>query len=140
MLIRIDISTGVPLWQQIVAQVTREIMSRTLAVGDQLPTVRELAAELRVNPNTVARAYLELERDGVVETRRGIGTFACEVIDRHSASERRQMMISRIDELIVEAVLLQIPRSELLELLTERMAAIESDPTVSSPTDKEKAV
>jgi GntR family transcriptional regulator len=120
MLIRLDQSTGVPLWLQIVNQVTRQVVSRSVPAGDRLPTVRELAAELRVNPNTVARAYLELEREGVVETRRGLGTFACNVVDRHTRGERRQMIADRIDALLLEAAHLEVTPAEVRHILDER--------------------
>jgi len=127
MLIRIDQSTGVPLWLQIVKQVTKQVISRGVSVGDRLPTVRELASDLRVNPNTVARAYLELERVGVVETRRGQGTFACDVVDRHSLDERRKMIVDRVDALLLEASHLQVSHDEVIEILEERARAVESE-------------
>ncbi len=126
MYIRIDSSSGVPLWQQVVAQVTRLAVSGGFAPGERLPTVRELATELRINPNTVARAYQELERDGVVETRRGSGTFAAETpAGPHPALQERLGRIApRVDALAVEAVQLQIGEDDLLRLVAERMRQI----------------
>ncbi|HYH82656.1 MAG TPA: GntR family transcriptional regulator [Longimicrobium sp.] len=76
MLIDLDLSDGRPLYQQIVDEVRRAVVQGTLEAGDALPSVRALAAELRVNPNTVQQAYRELERAGLVYGRRGQGTFA----------------------------------------------------------------
>ncbi|HEX8725553.1 MAG TPA: GntR family transcriptional regulator [Gemmatimonadaceae bacterium] len=79
MLILIDPADSRPIYVQIMDEVRRGLMVGTLAPDDPLPSVRQLAADLRVNPNTVAQAYRELERDGVVHVKRGQGTFANEV-------------------------------------------------------------
>ncbi|MBV9479133.1 MAG: GntR family transcriptional regulator [Acidobacteria bacterium] len=72
---RLDLHSGVPVYRQIIDQVRGGIASRLLSVGDQLPTVRQLAVDLSINPNTVARAYRELELGGVLETHQGTGSF-----------------------------------------------------------------
>ena len=71
----LDLASGVPAYRQIIDQVLGAIASATLHGGDQLPTVRQLAVDLSINPNTVVRAYLELEREGLVSKRRGAGTY-----------------------------------------------------------------
>jgi GntR family transcriptional regulator len=78
-----------PLYLQIVDEVRRAFVRRTIAAGDPLPSVRQLAGELRVNPNTVSQAYQELEREGLVEVRRGQGTFATGEVG--SARQRRSV-------------------------------------------------
>src|SRR2546421_13130253 len=72
---RLDLASGVPVYRQIIDQVRGGIASGSLSIGDQLPTVRQLAVDLSINPNTVARAYRELELVGVLETHQGTGTF-----------------------------------------------------------------
>ena len=72
---RLDLHSGVPVYRQLIDQVRGGIASGSLSVGDQLPTVRQLAVDLSINPNTVARAYRELELGGVLETHQGTGTF-----------------------------------------------------------------
>ena len=72
---RLDLKSGVPVYRQIIDQVRGGIASGTLSVGDQLPTVRQLAVDLSINPNTVVRAYRELEFGGLLETHQGTGTF-----------------------------------------------------------------
>ena len=72
---RIDLKSGVPPYLQIVQQVTHALRMDVLAVGDQLPTVKEVVAEVAINPNTVLKAYRELEHAGLVEGRPGVGTF-----------------------------------------------------------------
>ena len=76
MLVRIDHNDSRPIYQQIMDEVRRALVVGTLRANDPLPSVRQLAIDLRVNPNTVAQAYRELEREGVVHVRRGQGTFA----------------------------------------------------------------
>jgi GntR family transcriptional regulator len=124
MYIRIDSTNGVAIWQQIVNQVTRQVISGNLEPGDRLPTVRELAADLRINPNTAARAYQDLERDGIVETRRGAGTYVCDVIRDKSPDELFHIIEQRLDEVIVEAQHFNLTRDELLELFSKRVEVL----------------
>jgi GntR family transcriptional regulator len=89
MLITVDQNDPRPIYVQIMDEVRRALVLGTLAPDDPLPSVRQLAVELRVNPNTVAQAYRELEREGVVHVRRGQGTFASE--HKLNGSERRRL-------------------------------------------------
>lgn len=123
MLFRIDVQSGVPIYQQVGDQVRRMIAAGTLLAGDRLPTVRELAAELVVNPNTVARAYQDLEREGVVETRRGMGTFACEPSRRMTHEDRHALLAERMDGVIADAVTVGFPLDDIPALWQERVAA-----------------
>jgi len=124
MLFRIDTASGVPIYQQIVDQVKRSVAAGTLLPGDQLPTVRELATDLVVNPNTVARAYQDLERENVVQTRRGLGTFICEPATRLNLQERRQLVADQLDRALVEALHLDIRPEEIKQILDDRIARI----------------
>ena len=123
MLFRLDTETGVPLYQQVVEQVRRMIASGTVLPGDRLPTVRELAADLVVNPNTVAHAYQMLEQAGVVETRRGQGTFACEPSARMTREQGRERVAALLDRALAEASLLNVPAEDVADLCRERIAA-----------------
>jgi GntR family transcriptional regulator len=88
----IDLHSGVPVYRQLIDQVRGGIASGALSAGDQLPTVRQLAVDLQINPNTVMRAYRELELGGVLETHQGTGTFiANKKIERSSAERDRQL-------------------------------------------------
>ena len=88
----IDLHSGVPVYRQLIDQVRGGIASGALTAGDQLPTVRQLAVDLQINPNTVMRAYRELELGGVLETHQGTGTFiANKKIERSSAERDRQL-------------------------------------------------
>jgi GntR family transcriptional regulator len=94
MLIDLDLSDGRPLYQQIVDEVRRAVAQGALAADDPLPSVRTLALELRVNPNTVQQAYRELERAGVVYSRRGQGTFAA----RNGVADHRELLLRDVAE------------------------------------------
>ena len=131
MLLRLDSESGVPFYQQVVQQVKRLIASGTLAPGDRLPTVRELAAELVLNPNTVARAYQDLEREGVVETRRGQGTFACAPSSHLTRSERRGLIAGLLDRALVDARHLGLSPEDVIELLKERIEESHEQPLTS---------
>jgi len=114
--------TGVPLYQQVVEQVRRMIASGTILPGDRLPTVRELASDLIVNPNTVAHAYQLLEKEGVVETRRGLGTFACEPLTRMTQAQSRAALAALLDRVLTEAQILRFPLEDIPPLWQERVA------------------
>ena len=117
----LHISTdGVPIYQQIVDQIQFRIMSGQLSVGDELPTIRGLAESLQVNPNTVARAYRELENDGLVEKRRTTGTFVAEMPSGHSARQRRRLLAPQVDKLLIQSRQLGFPLDEVIQQLRRR--------------------
>ena len=125
MRIRIDATSAAPLWRQIVHQVTLQILAGNVALGERLPTVRELASELRVNPNTIARAFQEMERSGIIETRRGLGTFAREAAGQPDTHARR-VIEHLIDDLVTEAVRLGVSPGEVADAFAERMERLRS--------------
>jgi GntR family transcriptional regulator len=87
---KIDLKSGVPFYRQIIDQVKAAIATGTIAAGDRLPTVRQLAVDLSINPNTVSRAYTELELTGLVETQMGSGTFVGDrTVERDDVEQRR---------------------------------------------------
>jgi GntR family transcriptional regulator len=89
---QLDLHSGVPVYRQIIDQVRGGIASGQLTQGDQLPTVRQLAVDLEINPNTVVRAYRELELGGLLETHQGTGTFiSAQKIKRSDAERERQL-------------------------------------------------
>ena len=88
---QLDLQSGVPVYRQIIDQVRGGIASAALCVGDQLPTVRQLAVDLSINPNTVVRAYRELELGGLLETHQGTGTFISAQLRGGEAERERQL-------------------------------------------------
>jgi GntR family transcriptional regulator len=123
MAIAFHINTGsnTPIYQQITDQVRLAVTTGTLAVGEQLPSVRALAEELVVNPNTVARAYGELMREGLLESRSGRGVFITPKRKVFSRSESRRRLQPLLDSLIGEAMVLDFTPEELREAFEEKM-------------------
>jgi GntR family transcriptional regulator len=110
-----------PLYAQLERAIRVSIATGRLQVGDRLPTVRQLAVDLRVNANTVAKVYGELERAGVLETRRGVGTFVREADeDAGSPSERERRLEELVDRFLCEAIALGFSVSEIVEHLKHR--------------------
>ncbi len=101
--IRIDTKSGVPFYRQIIEQVKFAIARGDLKPGDQLPTVRQLAVDLSINPNTVIRAYRELELAGVLETQQGSGTFVGTQKPRVDELEQERMLDQILTELLARA-------------------------------------
>lgn len=102
MKLNIDSSSSVPIYIQIEDSIHSLIAAGQLQPGEQLPTIRELAADIRVNLNTVARAYFELDREGVISTQRGRGTFVSGVPDQKQLEKKRQKLLESIFESAVE--------------------------------------
>src|SRR5438874_10404015 len=117
MQIHISTNDGVPIYQQIVNQVKHLVAAGRLATGNEIPPIRALAGELLVNPNTVARAYLELERAGVVTKRHGSGTYVSEAGSPLAKKERMKILAVRIDALLAEARHLDVGLEEITKLL-----------------------
>ena len=125
MLLQISFKSGIPIYLQIVDQIKDAAASGALQPGEALPSIRPLAEELRVNRNTVAKAYSELESLGVIETLPGRGCFLKENHSVLRKEVRRKLLIEEIDRAVVQAHHLQVPRDEFLELIQERIAALE---------------
>lgn len=119
--LRIDPSSAVPVYAQVVEQVRTLIALRALRPGDKLPSVRELAAQVRINRNTAAKAYQLLEAAGVLETRAGQGTFVADGVPPWSRDERLRRLEQSIGRALIEAYHLGIPFDEVLKI-TERLA------------------
>jgi GntR family transcriptional regulator len=118
--IHISPHDGVPIYQQIVTQVKYLVAAGRLAAGEELPAIRVLAERLQVNPNTVARAYRELEVAGVVEKRRTAGTYVSDAGSPLARRERNRILAGRIDALLAEARQLGVTTDDLIELLRQR--------------------
>ena len=124
MIFQINYKSGKPIYLQLVDQIKAAAASGALQNGEALPSIRPLAEELRVNRNTVAKAYSELESLGLVETQPGRGCFLRENHVGLRKEARRKMLVAEIDQLIVQAHHLQVGRDEFLELIEERLAAL----------------
>ncbi|MBS1700500.1 MAG: GntR family transcriptional regulator [Armatimonadetes bacterium] len=120
MQLRISEQDGVPIYLQIVNQVKLLVASGRLEPGEELPAIRGLAEQLMVNPNTVARAYRELENEGVVTKKRTAGTYISEGAPRLSRPECIRILTERIDALLAEARQMNVPTHEILDLVRQR--------------------
>ncbi|AIE85883.1 GntR family transcriptional regulator [Fimbriimonas ginsengisoli] len=127
MRIHISPTDGVPIYLQIVQQVRRLVAGGELMEGEELPSIRSLAERLVVNPNTVSRAYRELETGGVVVFSRGLGTFVAASDRRMANEEKRALLAQRLDSVILEGRQMGVTFDELLDLMRERGLAVAPD-------------
>ncbi|HLQ79358.1 MAG TPA: GntR family transcriptional regulator [Terriglobia bacterium] len=125
MRLHINFKSGKPVYLQVVDQIKSMAASGALRPGESLPSIRPLAEDLRLNRNTVAKAYAELESLGVIETVPGKGCFLKTNQSPLRKEVRRKLLIEEIDPLIVQAHHLQVPDEELIELIQDRIEALE---------------
>ncbi|MFA7344038.1 MAG: GntR family transcriptional regulator [Terrimicrobiaceae bacterium] len=121
MRLSISTNTGEPIFRQIVGQVSRMVYRGQLRVGDELSSVRVLAEELGVNPNTVARAYQELVQGGLLESRPGRGFFVGERRNTFSDEERARRLDAAVESFLQEAAFLGTPASEIKAALNSKL-------------------
>ena len=126
MLLEINFKSAKPVYLQLVDQVKAAAASGALRAGEALPSIRPLSEELRVNRNTVAKAYAQLESEGIIETQPGRGCFLTASPSLLKKDARRKLLVADIDEAIVRAHHLQVTRSEFLDLVRERFDALAS--------------
>lgn len=115
-------SSRVPIYQQLVQQVRTGVARGDLAAEERLPSVRQLSRDLVINPNTVARAYTELEREGMLHTRPGLGVFVAAIKTELTRDVRRRRLVELLDDVLTEAVHLGFSREEVQKLLSDRAA------------------
>jgi len=118
--IELDVKSGVPFYRQVIDRVRSAIATGELEAGDRLPTVRQLAVELSINPNTVSRAYTELELTGLVETQMGSGTFVGQVPVAPDDVERRRLLDQICQELLSRASAHGFTLDDVLKNLEQR--------------------
>jgi GntR family transcriptional regulator len=119
---RLDLHSGVPVYRQLIDQVLAGIASSSLAAGAQLPTVRQVAVDLSINPNTVMRAYRELEIRGVLDTQQGTGTFIAQKKVKQDEVERRRRLNQLVGEFVARAGSAGFSVGDLLEQLNDLSA------------------
>lgn len=134
--IAINLDDGLPIYRQIANQIRYMVASGVLQTGEELPSIRALALRLKVTPNTVVKAYDELEGAGVIEKRHGAGTFVTDTRLPLARRERERIIEQRIDALLVEAHQLGYGAVELLAAFRRRQTEIEGDPTPEDTDDR----
>jgi GntR family transcriptional regulator len=113
---RIDNASDRPVYQQIIDQIKRDIALGRLIKDEKLPTVRQLARQLAINPNTIAKAYRQVEREGIIVTKPGAGAFVASLDSNLSKSVRKKIASEELERIAIEAFHMQIDRQTLLEL------------------------
>ena len=117
----IDLSSGVPIYRQLIEQVKYQIATGVLKPHDELPSVRALAGQYLINPNTVMRAYLELERDGVIYKKRSVGTYVAEKDVSMSREEKFKIVRQLLDKTLVQAAELGLSPVDMQQVFQERL-------------------
>ncbi len=117
MLIEIDYHSGVPIYRQLIVQIRQQIMTDGLKEGEQLETVRELAARLKVNPMTISKAYSLLETEGLVERRRGIGLFVASIRKGRREEIKKKLLNDIVNKAAITAIQLGVSEEEAVEFL-----------------------
>lgn len=133
MFIQLNFKSGKPVYLQVVDQIKAAAASGALRVGESLPSIRPLAEQLRINRNTVAKAYTELESQGVIQTVAGKGCFLTQNNSPFRMELRQQMLAEEIDAVIVQAHHLQINKDELLQLTLQRLELFEEKTKTNTP-------
>jgi GntR family transcriptional regulator len=121
MQIRIDNASDRPVYQQIIDQVKRDIAMGRLIKDEKLPTVRQLAGQLAINPNTIAKAYRQLEQEGIITTRPGSGAFVANLDSNLNRTVRRKLINEQLERIVVEAFHMQIDSQTLQEWFKNTM-------------------
>ncbi len=115
MQLKIDNASDRPVYQQIIDQVKRDIALGRCLAQEKLPTVRELSAALAINPNTIAKAYRQLEREGIITTRPGSGAFVAELSTDLNMSVRKRLVNADLERAVVEAIHMKIDKKTLAQ-------------------------
>jgi GntR family transcriptional regulator len=119
MLNPIDPRSAVPIYVQVIEQIRQRVAAGVLAPGDQLPSVRELASQLLINPNTAVRIYRDLEREGLLEFHRGQGTFVSERAKALAERDRLRLLAKRLEDIVQQARTFGVSDDALADLLRE---------------------
>jgi len=123
----VETTSATPIYAQLIAQVKRAIAGGVMQAGEPLPSLRELAAQLRVNPLTIARAYRELEQQGIITTEHGRGSYISASAVGVSEDYRREALEEAIDRLLAEVSMLNASPEELQALLAARLREVEQE-------------
>ena len=108
-----------PIYEQIIDSIKELVVKGVLIPGERLPSVRDMAKEMTLNPNTVQKAYQELERQGIISTLRGKGTFISEDIQANNKILKRSQLMEELKKLVVEAIYLDLSKDELIDYIKD---------------------
>jgi GntR family transcriptional regulator len=133
----ITAGSATPIYRQIVDQVRHGVATGSMRAGDQLPSVRALAEQLVINPNTVAKAYGDLVRDGVIDSHQGRGYFIADRRQVYSDDERRRRLDRALDAFISETLVLDFTADEIKDALGKKLRGIRKDTEMKRGDDDE---
>ena len=136
--ITINTADGVPIYRQIANQIRYMVASGLLEPGEEVPPIRTMALQLKVTPNTVVKAYDELESAGIVRKRRGAGTFVSEGPSPLADRERKRIIDQRVDALLSEAYQLNFTTEDVLRVLRQRQLAMTGTPETEQSDAKKR--
>jgi GntR family transcriptional regulator len=137
MFFAIDPNNGVPIFDQVVRQVKYAIAEGSLIAGQLLPSVRQLSQQLALNPNTIARAYLRLQADGLLESLRGRGVVVTKGASKRCKSLRTELIAERIESVLSEALHAGLSSDEILQIVRSKLKAMDGQlPTVASQPEE----
>jgi GntR family transcriptional regulator len=120
MFIHLNPNSGMPIYRQLFQQLRQRIVSGQLGPRDQMPSVRDLSADLQINLLTVAKVYQLLESEGLVESRRGLGTFVLDGHTTRSLTEKRKLIADAVEQVVAEAQHLDLDEAEVVRLFRQR--------------------
>ena len=139
----IDNSSGRPVFQQLIDQVKRDVALGRLIKDEKLPTVRQLAQQLAINPNTIAKAYRQLEQDGIIVTKAGAGAFVANLDSNLSRDVRKKLICDELERIVVDAFHMQIDKATLTKWFEKAVEkfnlAVQSAATVREHGEKEQS-
>lgn len=125
-MIQIDNRSRVPIYEQIINSIKQLTVAGILKPGEKLPSVRELSRQMTINPNTIQKAYLELERQGLIYVERGKGTFISENIQATNKEEKMNILYEKIKHILVECIYLGMEKKDLVEAIEKAYDEINS--------------
>src|SRR5206468_5822464 len=128
MFVHLNPNSGMPIYRQLFQQLRQRIVSGRLAPDEQLPSVRDFSAELRINLLTVAKVYQLLESEGLAETRRGLGTFVIGGHVTRSLTEKRKLIADAVEQVVAEAQHLHLEEAEIVRLIRQRFEESKNKP------------
>ena len=126
MLLTIDHHSGVPIFRQVMDQIRDQILAGRLREGDQLMSVRELSAQLKVNPMTVSKAYSAMEAEGLLERRRGVGLFVAGIEDRHREQTKEEIVEAALTRAVATAVQFGLSEEQVRRMLSRVFSTYKS--------------
>lgn len=121
MFLQINPSSNIPIYYQLMEQIKKTIITGEIKPGDPIPSVRDLASSLKINPLTVQRAYQELKREGTIEVQRGVGYHITDKVKQATSDEKQKIILEKIDACVTESLRIGLTKTEFIKLIENRI-------------------